>query len=322
MSESSPAGEFGLITWIRRNQSDESPSPDGVILGIGDDCAIVDLSPESFALVTTDMLLDGRHFRLKDDGPQAVGYKAMGVNLSDVAAMAGTPRFAVVSVALPRTDAVAVAQGLHEGLRRMADRFGVALVGGDTNAWDGPLVVSVTLLGETTPLGAATRAGAQAGDVILVTGPLGGSLFNGRHLRPEPRINEALALAEAASPNAMIDVSDGLSSDLGHILEESDGLGAELDADAIPIHPDAVEQSKADGVSPLDHALNDGEDFELCLTVAAERVDALLASPPAGVRLYRIGEITATPGLRLRTRDGRSTPIEPRGFDHLAGRNR
>ena len=158
MSKSLPKGEFELISWIRRNQGDDSSG--GVLVGIGDDCAIVDFSPESFVLVTTDMLLDGRHFRLKDDGPQAVGYKAMGVNLSDVAAMAGSPRFAVVSVALPRADAVAVAQGLHEGLKRMADRFGVILVGGDTNAWDGPLVVSVTLLGEPTMAGAATRSGA------------------------------------------------------------------------------------------------------------------------------------------------------------------
>jgi thiamine-monophosphate kinase len=320
MSKSVPKGEFELISWIRRNQGDD-PSG-GVLVGIGDDCAIVDFSPESFVLVTTDMLMDGRHFRLKDDGPEAVGYKAMGVNISDVAAMAGSPRFAVVSVALPRADAVAVAQGLHGGLKRMADRFGVVMVGGDTNAWDGPLVVSVTLLGEPTMAGAATRSGARAGDAILVTGPLGGSLFNGRHLRPEPRVAEALALAEAASPTAMIDVSDGLAADLGHILEESGGLGAELDADAIPIHPDALEQSKADGVSALDHALHDGEDFELCLTVAPDRVDALLASPPPGVRLHRVGEITAAPGLRLRTADGRSTPIEPRGFDHLAGPER
>ncbi|APW63397.1 thiamine-phosphate kinase [Paludisphaera borealis] len=320
MSESKPTGEFGLIDWIRRSQSDEPR--DDVILGIGDDCAIVDFSRESFALVTTDMLMDGRHFRLKDDGPEAVGYKAMGANISDIAAMAGVPRFAVVAVALPRADAVAVAQGLHEGLKRMADRFDVVLVGGDTNAWDGPLVISVTLLGDTTPLGAAPRSGAQVGDVVFVTGPLGGSLFRGRHLRPEPRVDEALALAEAASPNAMIDLSDGLSSDLGHILEESGGLGAELHADAIPIHPDAVDQSQADGVSALDHALNDGEDFELCLTVAPERAEQLLASPPDGVQLYRVGVITAEPGLRLRTRDGRTSPVQPRGFDHLAGRNR
>ena len=164
------------------------------MLGIGDDCAILDVAPGSQLLVTTDMLMDGRHFRLESDGAEAVGYKAMGVNLSDIAAMAGVPRAAVVSVALPRANAVLIGQGLHAGLKRMADRFEVDLIGGDTNAWDGPLVVNVTLLGETSPPGAVRRSGARPGDVIVVTGPLGGSLCRGRHLRPEPRIKEALAI--------------------------------------------------------------------------------------------------------------------------------
>ena len=185
-------------------------------------------------LVTTDMLMDGRHFRLAEDGPAAVGYKAMGVNLSDIAAMAGVPRACVVAVALPRAEAAGMAQGIYAGMRELAERFGVDLVGGDTNAWDGPLVISVTLLGEATPRGAVRRAGPRPGDAILVTGPLGGSLFAGRHLRPEPRIAEALAFHQAVPIHAMIDISDGLSSDLGHILDESGGLGAILDAAAIP----------------------------------------------------------------------------------------
>jgi thiamine-monophosphate kinase len=134
-------------------------------------------------------------------------------------------------------------------------------------------------------------------------------------------VKEALILAEAASPSAMIDVSDGLSSDLGHILEESGGLGAELDADAIPIHPDAVDQSQADGISPLDHALHDGEDFELCLTVEPELAAKVLASPPAGVQLHRLGVVAAEPGIRLRAADGRMWAVEPKGFDHLADGN-
>ena len=199
----------------------------------------------------------------------------------------------------------------------MADRFEVDLVGGDTNAWDGPLVINVTLLGETTPLGAVRRAGARPGDLVLVTGPLGGSLFRGRHLRPEPRVREALALHGSARLSAMIDISDGLSSDLGHILEESAGLGAILDASAIPIHPDALEQSAADGMPALDHALHDGEDFELCVVVSPAIARALLAAPPEPARLYLVGEVTAEPGLRLRTGDGRVTPLAPGGFDHL-----
>ncbi len=187
-----PLGEFGLIDWIRRQQPQRSRR--GTVLGIGDDCAVLEVSAGSLLLVTTDMLMDGRHFHLADDGAEAVGYKAMGVNVSDIAAMAGVPRAAVVSVALPREGAVPIAQGLSAGLKRMADQFEIDLIGGDTNAWDGPLVVNVALLGETGPLGAVRRSGARPGDVIVVTGPLGGSLWKGRHLRPEPRIHEAIAI--------------------------------------------------------------------------------------------------------------------------------
>src|SRR5215213_417888 len=136
--------EFGLIDWIRRR----CRADDRVPLGIGDDCAAIRIAPGAEALVTTDMLMDGRHFRLAEHGPEAVGYKALGVNLSDIAAMAGVPLAAFIAVALPRDRAVAVAQGLHAGMAPLAERFGVTLAGGDTNAWDGPLVVSITVLGE------------------------------------------------------------------------------------------------------------------------------------------------------------------------------
>ncbi|MGZ3334148.1 MAG: thiamine-phosphate kinase [Isosphaeraceae bacterium] len=318
MQPTPPLDEFGLIDWSRRQQSGRPHQ--GTVLGIGDDCAILDVSAGSRLLVTTDMLMDGRHFRLASDGAEAVGYKAMGVNLSDIAAMAGLPRAAVVSVALPRANAVPIGQGLSAGLKRMADRFEVDLIGGDTNAWDGPLVVNVALLGETSPLGAVRRSGARPGDVIVVTGPLGGSLCRGRHLRPEPRIKEALAICVAERLNAMIDISDGLSSDLNHILEESGGLGAILDADEIPIHPDAIDQSRTDGIPALDHALHDGEDFELCVVLSAERARRLLARPPEPVSVYRVGEITAEPGLRLRRSGGVVLPLEPRGFDHFRNR--
>ena len=206
-----------------------------------------------------------------------------------------------------------LAKGLHAGMVPLAEKFGVTLAGGDTNAWDGPLVVTVTLIGEATPRGAVRRSGAKPGDSILVTGPLGGSLL-GRHLRPMPRIAEALALVEAATIHAMIDISDGLASDLGHILEESGGLGATLDADSIPIHDDA---RAMDGV-PLDHALHDGEDFELCLTLDPNEANRLLAEPPRGVALHRVGTIEVEPGLRLRKSDGSIIELATKGFDHLA----
>jgi thiamine-monophosphate kinase len=307
--------ELALIDWIR--QRERLRTGPWTKHGIGDDCAVFSRSMVSELLVTTDMLMDGRHFRLAETEPEAIGYKALAVNLSDIAAMAGVPRAAVVAVALPRSAAVRVAQGIHNGMRPLAERFDVDLAGGDTNAWEGPLVICVTVLGEATWRGAVRRAGARPGDAILVTGPLGGSLFAGRHLRPEPRIVEALALHEAAPLHAMIDISDGLSSDLAHILAESGGLGAVLDGAAIPVHPDAGELSRQDGIPALDHALNDGEDFELCFVVAAEDAARLLAKPPAPAALYRVGEVTSSAGLRLRTADGRIKAISPGGFDHF-----
>jgi thiamine-monophosphate kinase len=314
-----PRTEFALIDWFREREGARRSG--GIQQGIGDDCAVLGVSPGRDLLLTTDMLMDGRHFRLARDGPEAVGYKAMGVNLSDIAAMAGVPRAAVVAVALPRDEAISVAQGIYTGMRVLAEKFHVDIAGGDTNAWDGPLVINVTLLGETTARGAILRSGARAGDAILVTGPLGGSLASGRHMRPEPRIAEALALRAAAPIHAMIDISDGLSSDLGHILDES-RVGAVLDAESIPIHPDGIALSRNDRVPPLDHALNDGEDFELCFVLSPDDAVRLLGSPPAPARLYQIGWITEAPGLRLRFPDGRVIAVEPGGFDHLLASNR
>ncbi len=303
-------GEFELIAAFRARSE---PDP-RVVIGIGDDCASLRFTPGREILVTTDMLMDGRHFRLREVTPEAVGYKAMAVNLSDIAAMAGEPVAAIVAVALPRGSAAEIAPRIHAGLLEAARGFGVAIVGGDTNAWDGPLVVSVTLLGEVEPGRAVRRSGARVGDAIFVTGPLGGSLL-GRHLRPVPRIAIARTLVGLGPIHAMIDVSDGLASDLGHILDESGGLGATLDSDAIPIHPDARLMATQDGRSSLDHALNDGEDFELVFTIAREDVGML---GDFGGEVREIGSITREPGLRLRSGSGEPATIVARGFDHLA----
>ncbi len=205
------------------------------------------------------------------------------------------------------------------GMRELADRFGVELVGGDTNAWDGPLVISVTAARRSDSAGCGPARGSQPGDAILVTGPLGGSLGSPAGTcapsRESPRPWPCTRLVPI---HALIDISDGLSSDLGHILTESGGLGAVLDESAIPIHPDALAMSRHDGTPALDHALNDGEDFELCLVVSADDAARLLAAPPAPAILYRVGLVTELPGLRLRGPDSRERPITPGGFDHLA----
>jgi thiamine-monophosphate kinase len=299
--------EFSYIDWLRKR----TPADPRVLIGPGDDTAALRLTPGAPCLVTTDMLLDGSCFLLNEAGPRRVGRKAMAVNLSDIAAMAGRPVAAVVSVGLPRAGGRALGEELYLGLRDVADAFDTALVGGDTNSWDGRLVVSVTVLGEATAKGAVRRRGARPGDWLFVTGPLGGSIL-GHHLDFTPRVREALQLHEAVALHAMIDVSDGLAADLWHICEES-GCGAVLRAEAIPI-ADAARRL-ADGRSPLEHALHDGEDFELVFAVSAEDGRRLLATQPVGgVRLTVIGECMES-GLWLEE-DGRRRPLEPRGYEH------
>jgi thiamine-monophosphate kinase len=307
------AGEFAYIDWLRRR----TPSAAGVLVGPGDDCAVL-RPPARPLLVTTDMLLEGSCFRLAEAGPRWVGRKAIAVNLSDIAAMAGVPTAAVVSVGLPRTCGRELAEALYLGMREMADAFQVPLVGGDTNSWDGPLSISVTLLGEATERGAVLRSGATVGDWVMVTGPLGGSIL-GHHLDFMPRVREALALHRAADLHAMIDVSDGLAKDVHHICEES-RCGTVLHAEAIPITDAARELGMRDGRSPLDHALSDGEDFELVFTVSASDGERLLREQPVpGIAAARIGEIVAE-GYWLQ-RNGNKVPLEPRGYEHALRRS-
>jgi thiamine-monophosphate kinase len=266
------------------------------------------------------MLLEGSCFHLAEKHPgepgagtaRQIGRKAMAVNLSDIAAMAGVPVAAVVSVGLPRRCGRSLAEELYLGLREMADAFDTAIVGGDTNSWDGPLVLNVTLLGEATPRGAVRRKGARAGDWLLVTGSLGGSLL-GKHLDFTPRVREALALHEAVALHAMIDISDGLAADVSHLCAES-GCGAVFRADAIPI-ADAA-RAFQDGRSPLEHALADGEDFELVFAVSPADASVLLGRQPVpGITLTAIGECVAEEGLWLE-KDGQRLPLQPLGYVH------
>jgi thiamine-monophosphate kinase len=300
-------GEFAFIDWLRGR----TPPAPRVGIGPGDDTAAVTFPATAQCLVTTDMLLDGSCFRLAEAGPRRVGRKAMAVNLSDIAAMAGRPLAAVVSVGLPRQGGRALAEELYLGLREAADEFATAIVGGDTNTWDGPLVISVTLLGEATERGPVRRSGARPGDWLLVTGPLGGSIL-GKHLTFTPRVREALRLHEAADLHALIDISDGLAADLHHVCRES-GCGAVLHADRIPIAEAAGALN--DGRSPLDHALEDGEDFELIAAVsAADGARLLREQPVPGITLYHVGECVDQ-GVWLE-RGGRREPLAARGYVH------
>jgi len=299
--------EFAFINWLRRR----TPRDVRVLLGPGDDTAVLSLTPHVPCLVTTDMLLEGSCFILAEAGARRVGRKAMAVNLSDLAAMAGKPVAAVVSIGLPREGGKVIAEELYLGLRDIADAFDTAIVGGDTNSWDGPLVISVTLLGEATGRGPVSRSGAKPGDWLFVTGALGGSLL-GKHLDFNPRVREALQLHQIVELHAMIDISDGLAADLHHLCEES-RCGAVLRGESIPIAADAMKMD--DGRGPLDHALGDGEDFELLFAVSPVDGKQLVETQPiAGVTLAHIGECVER-GLWLE-QQGQRRPLERRGYVH------
>ena len=301
-------GECDHIAWIRQRTS-KAPR---ILVGPGDDCAVVETAANHPWLVTTDMLLEGSHFVLADVGPRPIGRKAMAVNLSDIAAMGGTPIAAFVSVGLPRDHAGAIAEELYLGMREMADRFGTSIAGGDTNTWTGGLAVSVTLMGEPGPQGPILRTGARPGDWLFVTGPLGGSIL-GKHLDFTPRVREGLLLQQHVTLRAMIDISDGLAADAFHICEES-GCGVVLLADNIPIS-DAARQM-GDAKSPLEHALGDGEDFELAFAVSASDGQRMLATQPIpGITLAHAGVFVDEKALFL-DESGSRRRIEPRGFAH------
>lgn len=298
--------EFDYIRWLRQ----QIPPAFGVRIGLGDDCALLEGSSAGW-LLTTDTLTEGVDFLLQSATAFQIGYKAMAVNLSDIAAMAGQPRFALVSVVTRPELGTSFLHELYRGLQSAAAPFQVSIVGGDTNSWPQGLVVSVTLIGQETSRGVVRRNGAKVGDAIFVTGPCGGSLL-GRHLRPQPRIAEALALHQDYPLTALIDISDGLAADLGHILEES-GVGAELLAADVPIHADAVTRAATTGRTALDHALNDGEDFELILTLPEAEAERLSHDPKFGY-CRRMGQIIPAGYLLIDSR-GRH-PLTPRGWQH------
>lgn len=285
---------------------------DGV--GIGHDCAQLDLGGQP-AVVATDVLVDGVHFRLAECGARLAAGKALRVNLSDLAAAASVPVAWFLGLVLPQAAPPGLQEELLEGFAEASRTFGVPCAGGDTNVAAGPLVLAVTVVGLPGPMGMLTRSGARVGDVLSVTGPLGGSLL-GRHLRAEPRVREAQVLAALRVPHAMMDVSDGLSRDLPRLCLAS-GVGARLEAARVPVHADALRA--ADGRrSALEHALDDGEDFELLVAHAPLAPATERELEAAGVRLHAVGQVVPQAlGVRLCDAHG-SVPLTPRGFDHLA----
>lgn len=292
--------EFGFIQKIRKQIKASPP----VKTGIGDDAAVLRGTREDI-LFTTDMLIEGRHFRLNEASLFEIGKKAVAVNISDIAAMGGVPLHAVVAVGLPERFSAREAGALQDGIRFMARKFKVNIVGGDTNASD-KLIVSVALLGAVAGNKAILRSGAKAGDCVWVTGSLGGSYPSGKHLNFTPRIAEARHLIKNYDVHAMMDISDGLASDLFRMAGES-RVGFDIDSDKIPLSSRKI---------TLKEALNDGEDFELLFTLSLE--DSLRLKKNRKVKnlskFVEIGKVTqARQKVRL---DGKL--MKEGGFDHFS----
>ncbi len=294
--------ETGLIARMARRLG---PPPAGVV-GIGDDAAVLPVLRGRRLLFASDMIVEGVHFNRRKVPAAWIGWKALACNISDMAAMGAIPRWAVVSLGLPRATPAAFVERLYAGLRRCAKRFNMSVVGGDTVRAP-RVIVDVAILGEARPSEIMLRSGARTGDQLFVTGRLGGSLRSGRHARFLPRVREARILWRRAKPRAMMDLSDGLAQDLWRMSRAS-RVRLQIEAARIPV---------ARGAGGVHHALTDGEDFELLFAVTprnARRVPRRIGACP----VTRIGRATGRGvGVSLREADGRVRPLRPDGFKHF-----
>ena len=341
MSRPQAATERRLIEIIRR-AARRAP---GVRVGIGDDCAVLEPAAGSLLLATTDLLIEDVHFRRRWATPTDIGWKSLAVNVSDIAAMGGRPRWGLIALACPEAVSLEEAEAFYAGVQALATEHDVAIVGGDTCGSPRGWVINVTLLGEAVraPI---LRSTARAGDVIAVTGSLGRSAaglalleanpapagvagdaraeVTAAHLRPRPRTREGQWLSEAGGVTAMIDVSDGLATDLGHLCEES-RLGARVELARIPVDASVRDVARALGRDTIHWATGGGEDYELLLTCSPEAFDRLASglARATGTRLSPVGETTpATEGIQYLDAGGRAVSVR-QGFEHfVTGRAR
>jgi thiamine-monophosphate kinase len=331
------ATEVELVRALRKVLSGEAP---GVLVGAGDDAAVVEPARHP-VLLTTDMLVEGVHFELGATSPHDLGHKAVTVNVSDVAAMGGSPRYGLAAVALPEAVESAWVMELYGGMREAADEYAMTLVGGDTTRGE-RTTIAVSLVGEVPEGRAVLRSGAGPGDVVAVTGRLGGSAAGLRiarapeeeqkdllstewgralvamHERPVARLGEGQILA-AAGATAMLDLSDGLSLDLARLCEESD-VGARVNVDDVPLALGLDELARKIGADPLELALHGGEDYELLCTIARQAVQTAgkRLEERYGITLSVIGEIVEGSGVTAVRADGSEQMLEAKGWDHFA----
>jgi thiamine-monophosphate kinase len=329
-------GEFGFIERIRRGCLIR---PERVVRGIGDDAAAFRTDGRLLSLVTTDLLVERVHFLREAISGRDLGYKSLAVNLSDIAAMGGRAREAFVSIAIPEDCELDYLDDIFRGMKALAARYAVNILGGDTTGSFTDLIINIAVYGDVPETEILRRDTARPGDAIFTTGCLGDSRaglhlildrtpadtpelesLRAAHLRPEPHLSEGRRLASIGGVRAAIDVSDGLSSDLAHILKESK-VGARIRAEQLPISDSLRHYCRRFAKSPVEYALSGGEDYVLLITAAAERsADVAAAFATAfGRPLHAIGEITDSMAMELVGPDATTTPIAPSGWDHFKG---
>jgi thiamine-monophosphate kinase len=330
-------GERGLIDHIRRRLP---PPPPSLVVGLGDDAAVAVVDRGALQVLTTDALVEGVHFDRRFSTPADIGYKALAVNISDIAAMGAAPRLALLSLILPPTLLLGEVDGLLDGLLEIAGMTGVTLAGGNITRSPGPLVVDVTVVGSVRPRRILTRSGGRPGDGLYVSGAIGAATAGlgwlrrhgamgselpedpslaecvARHRRPEPRARLGALLGRTRTASACMDLSDGLADAVRQIAESS-GVGARVAASALPIHPGAASWFRLQGVDPVQASLSGGDDYELLFSLTSRRRGRLrlVERQARGVRLTRIGELTKERGLVVE-RGGAAEPL-PAGFVHF-----
>jgi len=327
-------GEFGFIRSI---QDACLVSSSKLIKGIGDDCAVIGPYEDKVFLITTDLLLEDVHFILNKIPPDHLGEKAVSVNLSDIAAMGGTPRHLFVSLAIPKQMSAETMHAVYNGIKTACRRHDVNILGGDTSASPDRLMINVTVVGESHEKEVLYRSGAQPGDSIYITGTIGDSAAGLKlikedasapeplasalieaHNRPSPFLKAGLTIARSRLASAMIDLSDGLVSDLWHICEASN-VGARLIQSALPLSDELKKMAEINGLDPYILALSGGEDYRLLITVPKENIDRFqkMIEESDKCPIFHVGEITGDNGIGIILPNGMKDRLDITGFDHF-----
>jgi thiamine-monophosphate kinase len=304
--------EFSYINWIQK----QLRPPREVFIPSGDDAAGVRIGNKSL-LITTDLIVENIDFTLKEANTFQIGYKSIAISISDIAAMGGNCNklYAVATVALRKNLSGRFAKELFRGMKDAADKFKVSIIGGDVSSVKGPISITSTVFGVSDKSTHIRRSGACVGDAIMVTGSLGGSIL-GKHLDFTPRLNEARILTRKYSIHSMIDISDGLSADLNHILQSSK-KGAILVEHLIPVSDSTKKLSRKDKKSAIEHALYDGEDFELLFTLPMREAKMILTDKPFAAPVSLIGIIQKEQGIILIDKKGHKRKLKPKGYEHV-----